>query len=55
MIQDNKVKLNTKYKMWNIICYVIFACFAGVESWEDIEDFTRAHRDFFCSFLKMTG
>lgn len=54
-LDDKRQQSKIKYKMWDIICYVIFASFAGIESWEDIEDFVEMHYKFFRSFLKMTG
>lgn len=53
-VTDKRQKSKTKYKMWDILCYVIFASFSGVETWEDIVEFVESHRDFFRSFLLMT-
>lgn len=53
-ITDKRQKSKTCYKVWDIICYVIFSSLAGVETWEDITEFILFHRDFFKSFLLMS-
>ncbi len=53
-ITDRRQKTKTKYKMWDILCYVIFSSLAGVETWEDVVEFVEDHRDFFKSFLLMS-
>ena len=53
-ITDKRQKSKTCYKIWDILCYVIFSSLAGIDTWEDIPDFVQFHRDFFKSFLLMT-
>jgi len=54
-LKDIRQKSKTHYKIWDIVCYVIFATLSGVETWEDIEEFVDEHYNFFRSFLLMTG
>lgn len=54
-LKDTRQKSKTHYKIWDIVCYVIFAQMSGAEDWEDIEEFIEVHYDFFRSFLLMTG
>lgn len=54
-LTDQRQKSKTHYKIWDIVCYVIFANMSGAEDWEDIEEFIDVHYDFFRSFLLMTG
>lgn len=53
-VSDKRQKSKTKYKIWDIICYVIFSSLAGVETWEDIVEFVEEHKSFFKSFLLMS-
>lgn len=54
-ITDKRQKSKTKYKIWDILCYVIFSTLAGIETWEDVVEFVDEHRSFFRSFLLMTN
>ena len=54
-LKDPRQKSKTRYKIWDIVCYVIFAQMSGAEDWEDIEEFIYCHYDFFRKFLLMTG
>lgn len=54
-ITDKRQKTKIQYKIWDIICYVIFSTLSGVETWEDIVEFVDEHREFFRSFLLMTN
>ncbi len=54
-LKDTRQKSKTHYKIWDIVCYVIFAQMSGAEDWEDIEEFIYHHYDFFRKFLLMTG
>ena len=54
-LKDTRQKSKTHYKIWDIVCYVIFAQMSGAEDWVDIEEFIHYHYDFFRKFLLMTG
>ena len=54
-LKDKRQKSKTHYKIWDIVCYVIFAQMSGAEDWEDIEEFIHVHYAFFRKFLLMTG
>ena len=54
-LKDTRQKSKTHYKIWDIVCYVIFAQMSGAEDWTDIEEFIYYHYDFFRKFLLMTG
>ena len=54
-LKDKRQKSKTHYKIWDIVCYVIFAQMSGAEDWEDIEEFIHVHYDYFRKFLLMTG
>ena len=54
-LKDPRQKSKTHYKIWDVVCYVIFVQMSGAEDWEDIEEFIYCHYDFFRKFLLMTG
>ncbi len=53
-ITDKRQQSKVCYKVWDILCYVIFSSLAGIEAWEDIPEFVDEHKSFFRSFLLMS-
>lgn len=54
-ITDVRQQSKISYKIWDIITYVVFARFANIYDWEDIELFVEDNYSWFKSFLQMTG
>ncbi len=47
VIQDPRQSAKISYPLFDILFLTVCATIAGMEGWEDIEDFGEAHLDWF--------
>ncbi|HSP80681.1 MAG TPA: transposase family protein, partial [Myxococcaceae bacterium] len=52
-LKDPRVERTRLHPLHNILVMALCGLICGADGWEDLEDFAKAKKDFFSSFLDM--
>ena len=53
IMEDTRQQSKVRYSLKDILAIVLFATLANADTWEEMEDFAKAHEDYLRKYLEL--